>query len=369
MNRILLSVLSATALAGSLAVAQPDDGFSLSQIDLPPGFAIEWVSQDLPGARSLAAGDGGVVFVSTRGQGKVYALVPGADGFTVKTLLSSMSVPNGIAYRAGDLYVAEVGRILKYKSVMPRLDDLPEPEVISSELPTARLHGWRYIGFGPDDMLYVSIGAPCNVCDQPKYATIARLAPEGGPLRQFALGVRNSVGFTWHPDTGQLWFTDNGRDWLGDELPPGELNVAVDPGQHFGFPFCHGGDLKDPDLGRLGNCADSVPPVSKLGPHVAPLGVKFYTGEAFPERFRNQVFIAEHGSWNRSEKIGYRVTLVTLDGDRALSYAPFATGWLTNGKVFGRPVDLLVRDDGSLWVSDDYRGAVYRIYFDKELEQ
>ena len=194
---------------------------------------------------------------------------------------------------------------------------------------------------------------------------IARLSEEG-LLKPVAHGVRNSVGFAWHPNTSQLWFTDNGRDWLGDDLPPGELNVATGAGLHFGFPFCHGGDIQDPDFGDLGSCDQMVPPVRELDPHVAPLGVVFYTADTFPERYHNQVFIAEHGSWNRKEKIGYRVTLVTLEGNRALSYQPFASGWLSNGKVFGRPVDLLVRDDGSLWLSDDHRGAVYRIFFDEE---
>jgi glucose/arabinose dehydrogenase len=334
---------------------------SVDDIQLPPGFSIEEYA-DVPKARSLALGDRGTLFVSNRKGRSVYAVVEDDDGRTrTIELLDGMSTPNGIAYYDGDLYVAEIDRVYRYANVEDRLDDMPRAEVLDIDLPSDRSHGWRYIGFGPDGKLYISIGAPCNVCDEFGYAQIIRVNPDGTERETFASGVRNSVGFTWHPETGDLWFTDNGRDMLGDDIPPCELNHAPRQGLHFGFPYCHGGDILDPKFGKDRDCANYTPPVQKLGPHVAPLGVKFYTGDMFPPEYRGQVFIAEHGSWNRSKKIGYRISLVRLDGDTAISYEPFAFGWLQGEQVSGRPVDLIVKQDGSLLVSDDQAGKIYRI--------
>ena len=334
---------------------------SVDDIQLPPGFSIEEYA-DVPKARSLALGDRGTLFVSNRKGRSVYAVVEDDDGRTQTIeLLDGMSTPNGIAYYDGDLYVAEIDRVYRYANVEDRLDDMPRAEVLDIDLPSNRSHGWRYIGFGPDGKLYISIGAPCNVCDELGYAQIIRVNPDGTERETFASGVRNSVGFTWHPETRDLWFTDNGRDMLGDDLPPCELNHAPRQGLHFGFPYCHGGDILDPKFGKDRDCANYTPPVQKLGPHVAPLGVKFYTGDMFPPEYRGQVFIAEHGSWNRSKKIGYRISLVRLDGDTAISYEPFAFGWLQGEQVSGRPVDLIVKQDGSLLVSDDQAGKIYRI--------
>ena len=343
--------------ATSAAIASVDD------IQLPPGFSIEEYA-DVPQARSLALGDRGTLFVSNRKGRSVYAVVESDDGRTrTIELLDGMSTPNGIAFHDGDLYVAEIDRIYRYANVEDRLEDMPEAEVLDIDLPSDRHHGWRYIGFGPDGKLYISIGAPCNVCDDFGYAQIIRVNPDGTERETFASGVRNSVGFTWHPETGDLWFTDNGRDMLGDDIPPCELNRAPRQGLHFGFPYCHGGDILDPKFGKKRDCANYTPPVQKLGPHVAPLGVKFYTGDMFPPEYRGQVFIAEHGSWNRSKKIGYRISLVRLDGDTAISYEPFAFGWLQGQQVSGRPVDLIVKQDGSLLVSDDQAGKIYRISY------
>ena len=332
----------------------------LDRIGLPPGFSIE-VYAEVPDARSLAAGDDGVVFVSNRKGRSVYAIVPDGDERRVVEIANRLSTPNGIAYLDGDLYVAEIDRVLKYADIGRRLDNPPKPETLPIDLPNKRHHGWRYIAFGPDGKLYVSIGAPCNVCEEDGFAVIERMNVDGSGRETVARGVRNSVGLTWHPETRELWFTDNGRDMLGDDRPPCELNRVTEVGQHFGFPYCHGGDIKDPDFGRGQNCASFEPPVQRLGPHVAPLGLKFYTGDAFPERYRGQVFIAEHGSWNRSKKIGYRITMVTHDAGGATDYSTFADGWLDGEKTLGRPVDLLVMQDGSMLVSDDLNGLVYRI--------
>lgn len=333
-------------------------------VRLPPGFSIEtWAL--VPKARSMARGDRGTVFVGTRDAGgEVYAVSEEQGQRTVRKVATRLFMPNGVAFHDGALYVAEINRILRYDGIEDRLDAPPAPVVVYDRLPKDRHHGWKYIAFGPDGKLYVPIGAPCNVCDEKGYAVITRMNPDGTGFEIYASGVRNSVGLTWHPHTGELWFTDNGRDWLGDDQPPCELNRAPRPGMNFGFPFCHGGDVVDPEFGRLGSCAAATPPAQRLGAHVAPLGVKFYTGALFPAVYRDQVFIAEHGSWNRKEKSGYRITVVRLDGNRAVRYEKFATGWLRpDGTVAGRPVDLLVLPDGSLLVSDDVAGRIYRITY------
>ena len=352
-----LSAFLFLVLLSSFATASLDD------IQLPPGFTIEEYA-DVPKARSLALGDRGTLFVSNRKGRSVYAVVENSDGSTrTIEILDGMSTPNGIAFRDGDLYVAEIDRVIRYANIEDNLENVPDGEVLDIDLPSDRHHGWRYIGFGPDDKLYISIGAPCNVCDEFGYAQIIRMNPDGTGRETFASGVRNSVGFTWHPETGELWFTDNGRDMLGDDLPACELNHAPRQGLHFGFPYCHAGDLPDPKFGDGKDCSNYTPPARKLGPHVAPLGVKFYTGDQFPPEYRNQVFIAEHGSWNRSKKIGYRISLVRLEGNKAISYEPFAHGWLQGQQVSGRPVDLMVLEDGSMLVSDDFAGKIYRIRY------
>lgn len=338
----------------------------LDTITLPPGFSISIYSDEVPGARSMAIGDKGTLFVGTRPEGKVYAVVDNnGDGRAdeVITIASGFNSPNGITFKDGALYVAEIDRMVRFDNIESRLKDPPRPTVLTDQLPSRTHHGWRYLRFGPDGRLYFGIGAPCNICDEPGYAVIKRVNLDGTGMEVFASGVRNTVGFDWHPQTRELWFTDNGRDWLGDDLPPDELNHAPKAGMHFGYPYCHGGDILDPEYGKMRSCTDYTPPVTKLGPHVASLGMRFYTGSMFPERYRNQIFIAEHGSWNRRAKIGYRVTLVTLDGNKALNYEPFAEGWLRDGDAWGRPVDVLVMPDGSLLVSDDKAGAIYRIIY------
>lgn len=354
----------APAILFAASAATADTAATLAQLELPDGFQIAAYTTEVPGARSLALSSEGTVFVGTRGTGAVYAVRATGEGRPrVFTIATGLNLPNGVAYRDGALYVAEVNRILRYDAIEKNLEHPPQPVVVVDDLPRDRHHGWKYIAFGPDGKLYVPIGAPCNVCDKAGYAVITRMNADGSGREVFARGVRNTVGFTWHPDSQQLWFTDNGRDWLGEDTPPCELNYAPRAGLHFGFPFCHGGEIKDPELGRFGSCEAATPPARKLGAHVAPLGVKFYTGTQFPESYRNQLLIAEHGSWNRKERSGYRLMRVRLEGNKAVSYEPFVTGWNQPDSVLGRPVDLLVTADGSLLVSDDKAGVIYRITY------
>jgi glucose/arabinose dehydrogenase len=365
--------LLALGLAGSVATcsARGEAGkLPLGEIRLPPGFTISLFSGDVPGARSLALSPAGILYVSTREEGKLYALIDrDHDGRAdrVYTLAKGLDTPNGIAWKDGALYVALVSQVLRYDGIDDHLESPPKPVPVGSPFPKDAAHGWKFIRFGPDGRLYVPVGAPCNICEiQDPYAAITRMKADGTEREIYARGIRNTVGFDWQPGSpggGVLWFTDNGRDWMGDNKPPDELNRAPTAGLHFGYPFCHGGDLPDPKLGAGHPCSQYTPPVQKLGPHVAALGMRFYTGTMFPPEFRNQIFIAEHGSWNRSTPIGYRVTLVKVAGDRALSYEPFAQGWLSGGHVWGRPVDVQVAADGALLVSDDKAGAVYRIAY------
>lgn len=348
------------------AQSEPD----LNAIELPPGFSIEIWADDLPNARSLALGDNGTVFVATRRDGRVYALRPAVDAKpTVITLAENLVMPNGIAFHDGDLYVAENHRITRYVDIEASLPLVPEAQIVIDTLSTERHHGWRYIDFGPDGKLYISIGAPCNVCDREGFGNISRMNADGTEQEIFAYGIRNSVGFAWHPETGELWFTDNGRDMLGDDVPAGELNHAPRAGMHFGFPFCHAGDIPDPEFGDRRECREFEVPAQKLGPHVAPLGMLFYRGSMFPDEYRDQIFIAEHGSWNRSRKIGYRLMLVRMERGQPVSYEEFAHGWLNNEEVSGRPVDLLVLADGSLLLSDDKNGVIYRISYSRPMDE
>lgn len=276
-----------------------------------------------------------------------------------------MQLPAGVAFRDGALYVSAVDRIVRLDDIENRLANPPAPVVISNRFPTETHHGWKFIAFGPDGKLYVPVGAPCNICepDPDRYANIMRMNRDGSELEVYARGVRNTVGFDWDPRNGELWFTDNGRDMLGDDSPPDELNHATKAGQHFGYPYCHGGTIADPEFGRKHACAEFTAPAQNLGPHVASLGMRFYTGTQFPLAYRNQIFIAEHGSWNRSSKIGYRLTLVRMEHGKAVAYEPFATGWLQGQQAWGRPADVLVATDGALLVSDDTAGAIYRISY------
>ncbi|MFL6577185.1 MAG: PQQ-dependent sugar dehydrogenase [Povalibacter sp.] len=362
-SNLCIAFITALLSAGSALASAATDKV-IANVRLPTGFKLEVYADNVPDARSMALGTQGTLFVGTR-RGRVYAISQASAGTkpVVRTIAHGLNMPNGVAFRDGALYVAEVSRVLRYDAIESSLDHPAEPKIVRDDFPKDGHHGWKYIAFGPDGKLYVPIGAPCNVCNEPNYAVITRMNPDGSSKEIFARGIRNTVGFTWHPLTQELWFTDNGRDYLGDDAPPCELNRADQSALDFGFPYCHGADIRDPDFGKLGQCAKSTPPVQQLAAHVAPLAVKFYTGTAFPEQYRNQVFIAEHGSWNRSSKSGYRITVVKLEGNKAVSYEPFATGFNRGNEVYGRPVDLLLLDDGSFLVSDDEAGAIYRLSY------
>jgi len=340
----------------------------LRDIKLPPGFEISIFIPHLKGAREMTWGAKGTLFVGTmdEGDGNVYAITPEKK---VYVLAKGLNYPNGVAFRDGNLYVAEINRILRFDQIEDHLKDSADFKVVTKDYPPEKHHGWKFIAFGPDGKLYVPVGAPCNICEvKDPYASITRIEKDGSGREIVARGVRNSVGFDWHPVTHELWFTDNGRDMLGDDIPPDELNRISKPGLNFGFPYCHGGEILDPDLGKNKNCADYTAPEQKLGPHVASLGMRFYTGDMFPAEYKNQIFIAEHGSWNRSKPIGYRLSLVKLGATgHPVSYQVFAEGWLkADGKTkTGRPVDVLVAKDGALLVSDDFAGRIYRIIYKK----
>ena len=347
----------------------PETDPILSRIRLPEGFRVAVYAQGVQNARAMAMGPGGTLFVGSRRAGNVYAVRDRDGDFAADEVIvldSGLRMPSGVAFRDGALYVAEVSRVLRYDDIENRLEDPPEPVVVNAGFPSDRHHGWKFIRFGPDGKLYVPVGAPCNVCERsdPRYATIMRMNPDGTDLEVYVSGVRNTVGFDWHPATGELWFTDNGRDLMGNDIPADELNRVTEAGQHFGFPYHHGIGVPDPEYGGKRPLDSMVAPAQELGPHVAAVGMRFYTGGMFPSEYRHQVFIAEHGSWNRDSKIGYRITLVRLDGNDAVGYEDFAAGWLEDEDVHGRPADVEVMPDGSLLVSDDYAGVIYRITHD-----
>ncbi|WP_421976537.1 PQQ-dependent sugar dehydrogenase [Roseivirga seohaensis] len=351
----------------------------LSKIKLPEGFKISIYAEGITDARSLSSTpDGKTVFVGNRRRKNVYALTD-TDGDMVadKTYKwasktgKDWNMPNGVAYHNGDLYVAEVNRILRFPDIMNNLDD-PKQEVIFEDYPTDAHHGWKFIAFGPDGKLYVPVGAPCNVCENDKevYASITRMNPDGSNMEIYATGVRNSVGFAWDPKTQKMWFTDNGRDMMGDDIPACELNFAPEKGMNFGFPYWHQGDIPDPDFGDKFPRTNFTEPKYKFEPHSAPLGLRFYQGDMFPAKYKNNIIVAQHGSWNRSldaGHIGYQLRFVQVEGDKVISSEIFASGWLDQktNKGWGKPVDILGMPDGSILVSDDVAGVIYRISYEK----
>ncbi|MFP3797836.1 PQQ-dependent sugar dehydrogenase [Paraburkholderia sp. SIMBA_027] len=345
----------------------------IERIQLPPGFHIEVLSDDVPAAREMTLSPQGILYVGSM-DSRVYALEL-RDGRVVKrhVIASGLTMPVGVAWRDGALYVSAVSSIVRLDGIDTHLDNPPKPAVVTSSLPDSRHHGWKFIAFGPDGKLYVPQGAPCNVClpandpQRTHYAMIGRMDPDGTHYETLARGVRNTVGFAWHPRTHELWFTDNGRDMLGDDIPSDKLNRLPRAGLDFGFPYCHGGDVSDPEFGKDHPCSAFTQPVAQLGAHVAALGMRFYTGTMFPPEYRDSIFIAEHGSWNRSKKVGYRVVRVSVDADgKHAKQQVFAQGWLNaDDTQWGRPADVLPLPDGSLLISDDYAGAIYRVTYSK----
>jgi glucose/arabinose dehydrogenase len=345
----------------------------LNKLKLPPGFKIEVWAEGVPEARSLALGDKGTVFAGNRNLKDVYAIVDRGGKREVKKILTGLNSPNGVAFSKGTLYVAERHRITRYDGIEDRLDSPPEPKVVIDNLDpsTQPGHFWKFIAFGPDGKLYFNIGSPGNIV-VPNYtqASINRVDPRTGVMENIVHGARNSVGFDWNPKTKQLWFTNHARDWVSDDLPNDTLHRVTHKNMNFGYPFCHQGDFLDPEFGKGRSCKEFDAPALKLGPHIAPLGMRFYTGKMFPAEYQNNIFIAMHGSWNRSTKQGYNVMRVALDDKgNATALQPFLEGFLTDEKadppMWGRPVDVMLMRDGAMLVSDDYNGIIYRISYKK----
>jgi glucose/arabinose dehydrogenase len=337
-------------------VPAPESDQELSFVNVPNDYAISYFAKNVPGARSLATGNNGVVYVGTRAEGVVYALEDVDDDGRADNryvVASGLNDPNGVVYHEGSLYVAEIHRIIKFEGIDSEYKNKPSAKVVYDQLPKDTHHGWRYMALGPDKKLYVGIGAPCNVCENADpYASIVRLNLDGTGFEVVARGIRNTVGFTWD-SRGDLWFSDNGRDSMGDDVPNDELNKINTTGSHFGFPYCHDGTVADPKFSSK-TCRDFISPELSLSPHAAALGIKFIRDD--------KLLIAEHGSWNRKTPIGYRLVSVDVSGGKASNYQVFADGWLgKDGKAKGRPVDIIVTDDDSILVSDDLTGAVYRI--------
>lgn len=350
----------------------------LEKIMLPPGFSIS-IYAKVPNARSMTLSPSGTLFVGTRQRNpedaKVYMVKDqDKDGVaeTITVLKKGLNVPNGVAFKNGNLYVAEIDKILVFEDVeRPRKKD---EEYIQKVLPfkfsNIFHHGWKFIRFAPNGELVVPVGAPCNICNRKDFASIYSLNLKTFKKKLIAQGVRNTVGFDFHPLTNNLWFTDNGRDMMGNDIPPDELNHLEKEGDHFGYPFCHGKSITDPKYNENGEikCRNFIPPKVEFPAHVASLGMRFYTGKLFPKRYHNQIFVAFHGSWNRTIPQGYRVQIVKLKGNKVISSKPFALGWLgKKGKKWGRPVDIEILKTGELLISDDYAGVIYKVSYSQPI--
>jgi len=347
-------------------IATPVDKLPVAKLKLPKNFNLEVYAAGLTNARSLRIGDRGTVFVSTRVLDRIYAIIDKNGKREVRTLLTGFYRPNGIALHNGTLYIAELSKISKVDQVEDQLDNPPAPTVMYDDLPKDEPHGWKFLSVGPDNKLYFNIGAPCNICvPPPTHAQIRRINLDGSGAEVVARGTRQIVGMDWHPVLKQFYFTENQRDWLSEDLPEDKLNRLTHPGKdNFGFPYCGGGNVSDPQFGWGHSCDEFTPPVARLGPHSAPLGMRFYTGAMFPKEYHNAIFIARHGSWNRSKKFGGDVVVVKLNPDGTVkSVEPFITGFLENNKYIGRPVDIELMKDGSMLISDDWNGAVYRLTY------
>ncbi len=355
-------------VAGKLTVTAAAD-IPISKLKLPPGFKAEIWATGMPGARAIVRGDGGKYYVGTRGIGRVYEITDGGAARTNRVVVDKLNQPAGVEFQNGSLYVMAIDKVLRYDRIATNPAVAPVDMTVAFKLPPEQHHNWKYIRFGPDGKLYVPFGAPCNICEQPpEYAQIRRYNADGSGMEVLARGVRNTVGFDFHPVTKELWFTNHGRDWMGDDTPPDTLNrlAANAASPNYGFPYCHGGTLADPDIKKANPCGGVIPPVANLGPHVAAMGVQFYTGNMFPAEYKNAMFVARKGSWNRTQKIGYDVVMVRANADGSVAQVtPFITGFMdsSNQSFWGRPAYMLQQPDGSLLLSDEQLGAVYRISY------
>lgn len=366
----LKSILLLMMFSSLCFAAKPEHEAVLKQLHLPYGFKISIYADDVPNARQMAVSQQGIVYVGSQ-DGNVYALED-KDGNGVAEnryiLAQNLNLPNGVAYKAGALYVAEVNRIIRFDKIEANLENPPAPVVVFDQLPSTKHHGWKYLRFGPDGKLYSAVGAPCNICkpEDEIYASLFRINPDGSGFQILADGIRNTVGFDWEPGTRHLFFNDNGRDHLGDDVPADELNQWTGNREHYGFPYCHAGNVPDPEFAQNKKCGQLKGPVWRYKAHVAPLGMRFYTGSQFPESYYKQLFVAQHGSWNRSQPQGYQVALVKFREAEPFSEQPFVSGWLTSsGDVLGRPVDVLQMPNGSLLISDDKLGVIYKVEYTK----
>jgi glucose/arabinose dehydrogenase len=351
-------------------LATAADKLPLDKLKVPQGFNIEVYASGLTNAREMALGDKGTVFVGSRLVDKVYAIIPGKDGKReVKVLASGLYRPNGVAFKNGTLYIAELSQVSKIDNVEDHLDNPPKPTVIYDKLPKDEAHGWKFIAIGPDNKLYVPVGQPGNnVLHDDAHGQIRRMDLDGKNDEVYALGVRNSVGFDWNPENKQMYFTDNGRDWLSEDVPNDELNRITKKGEDFGAPYCYQGNIPDPEFGWGHSCSEFVAPVGLMGPHSASLGMRFYTGSMFPKSYKNAIIVARHGSWNRTNKFGGDVVVVHLDKDgKVKDTEPLVTGFLQDNKYVGRPDDVMLMKDGSILISDDWNGAIYRVSYGKKM--
>lgn len=334
----------------------------LDKLKLPANYQIDLFASNVPDARQMSVAPNGIIALGSRTAGKVYLLLPNKSMTSVQDIMtvdSGLTLPNGVAWHNDDLYVATQTDIRRYPSLLKTLEKHSNPQIIIKDIPSIGHHGWHVIKFGADNKLYIGIGAPCNVClsKDKRLASIARMNPDGSQFEVIAHGVRNTVGFDWHPTTHELWFADNGRDWMGDDMPPDEINRIKNYGQHYGFPYVYGDDILDPDFGKVMPKRKYIPPVLNLQAHVAPLGMHFYTGSVF----QHGLYVAKHGSWNRRKKVGYKVTYMQISNNKVITQKDFITGWLKDEKFWGRPVDIVQYIDGSLLISDDFAGAIYKV--------
>ncbi|MBV1910469.1 MAG: PQQ-dependent sugar dehydrogenase [Kangiellaceae bacterium] len=368
MNSLPKVLALSSSILTAIFTANLSAEIKLEQLILPKGFKIDFYATDVENARQLALSTSGIVYAGSRRAGNVYALKDSdKDGKADKKwiIAEGLNLPSGIAWKDGNLYVAEVDKILVFKNIDNQLDK-PKSEVLFSGLPSDRHHGWKYIDFSPQGDLIIPVGAPCNVCEAPTelHARILSLDIKTKKLTELAQGVRNTVGFDFHPTTGELWFSDNGRDMMGDDIPACEINRITQKGQHFGFPYVHAGEVKDPEFGKQANINDYVKPELNLGAHVAPLGIHFYQGKMLPTQYHNQLLVAEHGSWNRSKKSGYKVAVATINKEsKVTGYQDLITGFMKDETTFGRPVSIIEMPDGSLLISDDYAHVIYRVSY------